>query len=539
MQEPRHPSPPRAALRATLCATLVAALSSVHPSADTYPRQHAIDAVHYRFSITVQEGAGEIEGVAQPTFRIVSPVDVIELDLMNGMTVTTVSANGAAVAFTHQQDRLRLSLPTTARPGTDVTFTIAYGGTPADGLQVFTNIHGERVMFSEGWPNRARHWLPLIDHPYDKATGELIVTAPSQWQVVANGVLVEEVDVDRNRRRTHWRQSVPIASWLYAVGLARFDAHHAGVVRGVPLQTWAFPQDRAAARTLFEETTRRALEFFSDRIGPYPYEKLANVQASGFGGGMENATVIFYGEKGVASGRGPVVHEVAHQWFGNSVTERDWDDVWLSEGFASYFTHLYREHVEGRDAFVAGLQRSREGVLETARKMPDTPVVHNNLNDMKRVLNGLVYEKGSWVLHMLRGEVGTETFWRGIREYYRRYRDANASTDDFRQVIEQVSGRDLKWFFAQWLHRGGNPEVEATWRHDPARKVVSVTVRQLQRGEAYHFTLDRDVVIGDERQRHRIDVDDRSVTIALPAERAPSRIVLDPDTWLLASLKSG
>ena len=158
-------------------------------------------------------------------------------------------------------------------------------------------------------------------------------------------------------RRTHWKQSVPIASWLYALGVARFAVHHYDVVRGIPQQVWVFPQDREQGYDdLRAAPGGRAFEFFSEWIGPYSYEKLAHVQAAGIGGGTEHASAIFYGEKGVASGRAPVVHEVAHQWWGNAVTEKDWDDVWLSEGFATYFTHLYTEQFSGRDAFVRGLR---------------------------------------------------------------------------------------------------------------------------------------------------------------------------------------
>src|SRR4029453_2363263 len=194
------------------------------------------------------------------------------------------------------------------------------------------------------------------------------------------------------------------------IGVAKFDVHHAGLVQNVPLQTWVFPEDRDTGRAVFEDTSRRALDFFSERIGPFPYEKLANVQAAGYSGGMENATTIFYGEKGVAAGGAPVVHEIAHQWFGNSVTERDWDDVWLSEGFATYFALLFTEQFEGRDAFVEGLKRSRAQVLQLEQKLPDTPVIHRNLADMTKVLNNLVYQKGGWTLHMLRNEVGTDKF---------------------------------------------------------------------------------------------------------------------------------
>jgi aminopeptidase N len=528
-------------MRAVFVLAALAVCAPLWASADTYPRQPAVDALHYKFAITLTEDSAQIDGEAAATFRVLAPVAAIELDLISqarglGMSVTSVTRDGSAVAFTHKADRLRLPVPVDARAGDELTYTVSYAGIPADGLKVYTNIHGARVIFSEGWPNRARHWLPMIDHPHDKASGEMIVTAPSKWQVVSNGVLVEQVDLDDTRRRTHWAQRVPLPSWLFALGAARFDAHHAGIVQGVPLQTWAFPEDRIAARTLFEQTSRRAMDFFADRIGPYPYEKLANVQASGFGGGMENATVIFYGEKGVAAGRGPVVHEIAHQWFGNSVTERDWDDVWLSEGFATYFALLYQEQFEGRDAFQAALGSSREAVLAAAQKLPDAAVVHRNLSDMERVLNTLVYQKGGWVLHMLRREIGVENFWAGIREYYRRYRDSNASTDDLRKIMEAASKQDLGPFFTQWLRRGGNPKIDAAWTHHPSRGTVDLTLRQTQPGEPYALNIDVDVVTPAGTRRETVSLKGRAVTVSLKVDAEPSAVAIDPETWLLADI---
>ncbi len=512
-------------------------------SADTYPRQPAIDAIHYRVALTVAPDSPRIQAESVATFRLLAPARDIALDLIAasgdaGMTVGSVTLRGHAVAFSHHGNRLRLPVPDNAAPGQDLVYTIGYGGTPADGLRTLTTNHGDRVMFSENWPNRARHWLPMIDHPYDKATGELIITAPAEFQVVSNGSLVEEIDLGNGQRRTHWRQSVPIASWLYALGVARFDVHHAGIVQSVPLQTWVFPQDRLQGRTVFEETSRRAMDFFSQRVGPYPYEKLANVEAAGITGAMENATAIFYSEQGVASGRPPVVHEIAHQWFGNSVTERDWDDVWLSEGFATYFAHLYTEQFEGRDAFVQGLRQTRTTVLELEAKHPETPVIHRSLADMAHVLNQLVYQKGGWILHMLRAEVGSEAFWTGIREYYRRYRDRNASTDDFRQVMEQVSGRDLGWFYNQWLKRHGTPRLEGTWRYDEAKKAVGVTLTQTQPGDPFRITVEVGLNGGaaDARQVERISFGTSEHTTWLPAGKPPASVVLDPNTWLLADL---
>jgi aminopeptidase N len=504
-------------------------------SADVYPRQPGVDALHYEFRIELQDQSDEITATAVVRLRVLA-ADVQEawLDLATpaqgkGMAVQSVSRAGQPVAFGHTGDRLRLPLAPPAAPGEEVSFTINYRGVPRDGLRFVRNIHGERTVFSENWPDKARAWLPMVDHPYDKATGELIVTAPAHYQVVSNGLLVEETDQGGGLRRTHWRQSVPIASWLFALGVARFAVNHPGSVAGVPLQTWVFPQDRDKGYPLFEATARSAMEFMSEHVGPYPYEKLANVQAAGMGGGTEHASAIFYGEKNVADGRVPVVHEVAHQWWGNSVTERDWDDVWLSEGFATYFTLLHSEKREGRPAFVEGLRRSRETILKLEKSQPGTPVVHPNLADMRRVLNGFVYQKGGWTLHMLRALVGDDAFWAGMRAYYARYREKNASSDEFRAVMEQAAGFELGWFFRQWLQRSGVPRLEGTWRYDaPARQLV-LNVRQTQPGEPYRLTLE----LGVDGRIEKLELAGRERTHRVRSPRAPETVVLDPETRLL------
>ncbi len=509
-------------------------------SADTYPRQPGVDVVHYVFRLRFTEASNEIAGDATITLKITAPsVHEAFLDLTSsatgkGMTVSKVTIANTVVQYAHEANRLRITLPSTS-PGTEVSVNVAYHGTPAAGLRLGENIHGERTVFSENWPDNARHWLPMVDHPYDKATGEFIVTAPAYYQVVANGQLVEEVDLPGNERRTHWRQSVPIASWLYALGLARFAVHYYDVVRGIPQQVWSFPQDRDKAYELFELTGRRAFEYFSDSIGPYSYEKLAHVEAAGLNGGTEHASAIFYGEKGVTDGRGPVVHEVAHQWWGDSVTEKDWDDVWLSEGFATYFTHLYAEQFSGRDAFVRGLKNDISVILREQSDKPDQPVIHRNISDMRQVLNRLVYQKAGWVLHMLRGIVGTDKFWLGIRDYYRRYRNLSASTDDFRQVMEQASGKDLAWFFDQWLKRPGMPKLAGTWRYDAAAKTIEVDIRQTQTGSPYRLPIEIGITSAPGNQ---IRVEPVELTAAqghfqIKAGAEPHAVVLDPNTWLL------
>jgi aminopeptidase N len=527
-----------------MCARLSAAaalfvLVTSPAHADTYPRQPGVDVIHYVFRLAVNDDSDRIAGEATVTFRLVQRVPELTLDLTSaagttGMTVSAVTVDGQSAAFTHAADRLHIPIPAKAAPGEELHATIAYGGVPREGLRLIKNIHGERSMFSENWPNRARQWLPMLDHPYDKATGEFIVTAPAPYQVVANGRLIEELDVAAGVRRTHWKQSVPIASWLYALGVARFAVHHYAEVRGVPQQVWVFPQDRDRGYQVFELTGRRAFEFFSDQIGPYSYEKLAHVQAAGLGGGTEHASAIFYGEKGVAGGRAPVVHEVAHQWWGDAVTEKDWDDVWLSEGFATYFTHLYTERFEGRDTFVRNLRADVQTILTAQKTAPDQPIIHRNLSDMSRVLNRLVYQKGGWVLHMLRGVMGTDKFWDGIREYYSRYRDHNASTDDFRQVMERTSGLQLASFFDQWLKRPGMPSVQGSWRYDAAAKQVRIEVAQTQQGEPYRLPLEIGIVSASGQLRiERFELASASGQWSFAVDAEPGDVRLDPNTWVL------
>ena len=275
-------------------------------------------------------------------------------------------------------------------------------------------------------------------------------------------------------------------------------------------------------------------------MGPFAYDKLAHVEAAGMGGGMESATNIFYGEKGVTAGNAPVVHETAHQWFGNAVTESDWNDVWLSEGFATYFTLLYMEHAAGREAFVIGLRRSRDTVLRIESTQPNTPVVHANFNESGRggPNTQFAYQKGSWVLHMLRDRVGTDAFWRGIRAYYRAHMNGVATSDDLRHAMEDASGQDLASFFTQWLTRSGLPAIEGTWRYDAAARAIVVAVRQTQVADPYDFPLDIGISAASGLPRVvEMQVRGREASMTIPVDVEPASVTLDPNVWLLADLK--
>ena len=520
----------------------------VEVRADTYPKNLRVDIINYRFALELHDQDNRIAGTADVDLRFVAAGETsLRFDLTNqdtatgrGMTVSAVSADGASLAFTHRDNALTITLPRRFEPGQRLRLQIAYAGVPASGLKIANNKHGDRTFFSDNWPDKARNWLPTVDHPYDKATSEMVVTAPAHYQVISHGLLVEETDLPGGRRRTYWRQSVPIAPWLYVLGVARFAVQHVDTFQGKAIQTWVYAQDRDAGFYDFAVPTRDVLQFYSDKVGPFSYEKLANVQSNSVSGGMESASAIFYSEGSVVGDRNVrwrnvVIHEIAHQWFGNAVTESDWNDVWLSEGFATYFTLLYIEHAYGRDEFLSGLESSRQRILEFDKQRPDYRVVHDNLSDMSQVTTGQIYQKGAWILHMLRGIVGDEVFWTGIRSYYRAHQDGHATTADFRGEMERASGRDLRGFFDQWLTRGGLVRLDGDWAYSADAK--SITIRLTQRDRTRIFAMPLQVGVytaGNSTPAiTTVQLSDASHQFQIAAGQRPDRVVLDPNHLVL------
>ncbi|MFZ9504705.1 MAG: M1 family aminopeptidase [Cyclobacteriaceae bacterium] len=522
--------------------------------ADTYPKNTAIDALHYAFAIKLSDQTDVISVTLTMDVRFKGPgVNALRLDLMNlnttasaihsvapgkGMQVSSITRNGESVAFNHSNNVLTIPLSPAPAVNEDRRFVITYSGIPSSGLKIANNKYGERTFFSDNWPDQARHWLAVIDHPYDKATSEFIVTAPNHYQVVSNGLKVEQSDLSDGLRLTHWKQGVPIAPWLYVLGVARFAVQYVDQFEGKSIETWVYAKDRDAGFIDFAEPSKDVLAFYTDYIGPYAYERLANIQSNSVSGGMEAASAILYSESSVSGKKDPrwrnvVIHEIAHQWFGNAVTEFDWDDVWLSEGFATYFTLVYLEHSAGHDEFVRGLIKSREQIISYLSKNPDSPIVHNNLNDMSKVTSALTYQKGAWVLHMLRHKVGEVNFQRGIRSYYKKYFNGNATTNDFRQEMEQASGMDLMAFFKQWLNRDGLPNIKARWKWDPKTKELLVTVSQKQ-SLPFSFPLEFGIRSEDQNiQILKAAVDKSESSFSFPMEKRPLSVSLDPQTKLL------
>ncbi len=541
------------AFRLLALSLITAALFCRPVAADNYPRNPHVDILHYAFQLRLTDENDIVEGKARITVRFLADgISRFHLDLVRrkasergpvetatGMTVTSITRSDSSLAFSHDDDLIWIDMSSPSTTGEQRTYTVSYTGIPADGLVISRNKYDERTFFGDNWPDRAHHWLPTVDHPSDKASCEFIVIAPNHYQVVANGALAEETDLPGGFRLTHWQETAPLATKLMVIGVARFAVQYLDEYDGISVQTWVYPQDREAGFRDFA-LAHPILAFFDKHIGPYSYPKLANVQSKTRYGGMENASAIFYNE---GRGSGPprwseslLAHEIAHQWFGDSVSEADWHHIWLSEGFATYFEDIYMEATYGRDRFVEGMEVSRTRVLRYYGRNPTSPVVDTTLTISNRLLSTNSYQKGAWVLHMLRRLLGDDVWWAGIRTFYIRHQNGNALTVDFQNVMEEVSGEDLSWFFNQWIFQPGQPRYEGFWHYDATAGELKIEVSQAQTdGTFFRMPVEIGVYFpGEDAPRIEVlELNRRENSFTLALDTAPRNVVLDPEVWVL------
>ncbi len=514
-----------------------------------------MDVLHYDVEVVIPPENDRIS--SRTLIRYVNETrgpHPVTLDF-TGLAVEAVLWDGSPLDFTHRDGLLEFEAPGRIGVFDTLQVEVMSRGVPADGLVMRDNVHGQPAAFADNWPNRARFWFPSNDHPSDRATVSFTVHAPEGLRVVANGLQVAEPEPAAPEAAGgieglvtwRWETAVAIPTYLMVIGVADMVVMDQGLAACgqapaspredgcVPVTGWAFPPDTAHARAMFSRAAEM-VDLYTDLFGPYPYEKLANVQSATRFGGMENASAIFYSEEAIAQGRdieGTVAHEIVHQWFGNSVTPADWPHLWLSEGFATYFGAYFWEHSEGRPAMQERLDAAREGYL--ASDVIHRPVVDHEVESLLDLLNRNSYQKGGLVLHMLRWVMGDRNFFRGIRSYYQQHAQGNATTDDLQAAMEEAHGESLEWFFRQWLRSPGYPvfRTEMTW--DQAGGQARVTVRQEQDDAwptfrmpvEFEFRMDG----GVHREVHLVDGREWSRTMTLPGE--PTSVRLDPDGWLL------
>ena len=538
----------RRALATLGVAAAVAMLGDCAPAqiakeATPVPIPDSIDVRHYDLSLTLPESGAVIRGVATLSIAKARGVAALPLDLL--LPIDSVAVNARAVAAAARDSGATIPLDAGAD---SARVTVWYHGAPQDGLIISHDPTGGWQAFGDNWPNRGRHWLPLVDRPGDKATVTWTIDAPAALTVVANGT---RTDSTARGARTVWRWSEthPIPTYVMVIAAARMIATEIPSARCLPMDAGGCvvqhvyrAADVSRVPPAFDEAPRIVL-FYASVVAPFPYERLDHLESSTRFGGMENATAIFYADGTFRRGTMSwplIAHETAHQWFGDAVTERDWPHLWLSEGFATYFAELYGESRSGRDTLVARMRTMRKEILADTRAVATRPVIDTIESDPLALLNTNSYQKGGFVLHMARRLLGDSAFFRGVRSYWLAHRDGNATSDDLRRALEVSSGRELGWFFDQWLRRPGYPELTTSWSYDRQGRRVYLEIAQGPRFGSYRFPLVVEVTKADgstARAMVEVPAQERSrVAVPLDLDAPPARLTLDPDVDLLAAI---
>jgi aminopeptidase N len=498
------------------------------------------DVLHYQLRIVLSDSHDTIVGHQTIKLVVLDNLNELSFDLKGlndqgkGMVVSSVKIAQKALVFRQSFDQLLLNTGNISK-GDSLEIDIHYRGVPIDGLIIGKNRFGERTFFGDNWPNRAHNWFACNDHPSDKARFSFEVYAPKKYEVIANGGGVKITDEGDNMLKWEYTTLFELPTKVAVIGVADFSITTFGPMNseGVEVSAYVYPQNEKEG---FYDLSLApdVMSWFERKIAPYPFERLANVQSTTRYGGMENAGCIFYDEKAIDGKRSMenlIAHEIAHQWFGNSASENGWAHLWLSEGFATYLTNVYIQETKGQKAFYDQLEKDKRRILAFYRKYP-LPVVDTLTEDLNQLLNANAYQKGSWFLHMLRHEIGDSAFWLSVRTYYETYKYSNASTTDFKQVVEQISKKDLDRFFEQWLNTPGHPFLKLDIKKKG--RSARINVEEYGTGYLYHFDLEIEFLLEDgTTYLHKVRMDKPLYSKKLDLPKGFISYKIDPDHKIL------
>jgi aminopeptidase N len=505
---------------------------------------------HYQVNITLDDQLSEIvSATTRIDVSILKPTTLIDLDF-GDLTIDAVTLDSKPVSFTHKDDRLLITLPQRATAGARLAVTVQYHGKPKDGLVLMADKDGKPSAIGDSWPNRVHHWIPALDHPSAKATVTFNITAPARYEVVANGRLTN-VGVFEGDMRRLWTytEGVPIPPYCMMIGVGQFARFEPPVITPLPFSYYVPHVDAPVAMKGFAPAIP-SVAFFSQTIAPYPYEKLALIVGATRYGGMENSSAIVFTSTmfnprasakmsetfGIPVGTTTLIaHEIAHQWFGDSVTESTWADLWLSEGFATYFAGLFLQRYESEAAFQAYMEDAAETAFKY-EKTTRTSIFDRDTEDLMKLLNANNYQKGAWVLHMLRSRLGDQAFFGGLRDYYHAHASATASTEDLRGALEKASGQDLRAFFTRWVYDSGHPQYELKW-YWLGSKELRVVLSQLQFGNAFTDPVPVTISTAHGKRDVVLKPTGKLLIERIPLRDKPLSIEVDPRNTLLDEAK--
>lgn len=549
--------------RTEACATALSALQHAGGAAALAPLDAAgrrkfapdrlVDILHLKIDLTPDFKARSIKAAATLTLKpIEKPLSELSLDAVS-LAVDKVTGTPALSSWESTDTHLIVSFEKPVAPGKEVSLVVEYSAHPTQGLYFRTPENGtdpgDLHLFTQGEINEASHWFPIHDAPNEKFTSEIICHVPEGMTVISNG---REVSATKNATNAlvahHWKQEKVHSSYLISLVAGYFgklEDHH----RDLPMAFHAPPSQIADAAEVFKDT-RDAMEFFEKEIGvPYPWAKYDQVAVQGFMfGGMENtsATTLTDGAlhpkevENLHDEHGLVAHELAHQWFGDLVTCKDWAHAWLNEGFATYYAHLYEGHKNGHDAFLYSLRQSASFLSQDAAS-DKRPTVDREYDRPLDLFGYTIYSKGGWILHMLRHELGEDLYRRCIRTYLERHALGNVVTEDLNRVIEELSGRSFDSFFDQWVFHPHHPELELQYSWDQKTRMARVTVHQTQplseKLGLFDFPLTIRFRLGNVNLDRTVRVRQKDEDFHFALASAPDLVRIDPDYALLARIR--
>ncbi|MDT4953024.1 MAG: aminopeptidase [Acidobacteriota bacterium] len=542
-------------LRQTLALAFLLLTSFTLALADRHER--VVDSwrpTHYNVTLTLNDQLTEITRAQTEIYITIlkGPLGTLDLDF-GEMPVDSVMVKNSPARFEQQSGHLNVQLPVPANMNERLTIIVNYHGHPKDGLILTADKAGKPSATGDNWPDRVHNWIPCLDHPSAKATVSFNVTAPARDTVVANGQLAATRNNSDSTRTWTYTEARPIPPYCMIIAVGEYAQSQPSTLTVTPLQYYVPLTDRDYAVQGFSAAPL-SLSLFSEEVAPYPYEKLALIVGATRFGGMENSSAIVFAsnlfdartEAQPASRRFNIrrgivettAHEIAHQWFGDSVSISTWSDLWLSEGFATYFAGLFVERYEGKDAFREYMKRAAERYFayELERR---APIYDTETEDLFKLLNRNNYEKGAWVLHMLRGTLGDAAFFKGIRAYYHAHENGTATTEDLRIALEKASGIDLKEFFARWVYASGHPhyEVAWTWQSVKAKRgVLTIQLRQTQTDAPFLTPLPVEIITSEGTQRAMLKPNGKETTTRIPLTSQPTDVRIDPDEIILKEL---
>jgi aminopeptidase N len=511
-----------------------------------------MDIRDIRLDLKVDVQKKTVDGEATIQLRDKQPTQSVRLNAVGFEIQEVTLASGSQTAvpakYAYDGSYLIVNLGSRWHPGQDGTLRVRYRlDNPKSGLHFFAPSKSEPdaplLVWSQGESTFNRYWFPCFDQPDQRQTSQLVVTVPEGFEVVSNGKLLGRKPNADKTVTFDWRQDKPHPAYLVTLVVGQFD-----VVEeewdGIPVMYYVPKGRRDEVAPTFAHT-REMLTFFSHRFGiHYPWDKYAQVMCYQFGGGMENTSATTMGDRILLDQRSLldrtsdwiISHEMAHQWWGDMVTCRDWSHTWLNEGFASYAEALWAEHDKGRDEYAHNMYQKAGGAISGGKTRP---IMDRHYTSPDSMFDNRSYPKGAWVLHMLRQHVGDEPFFKGLAQYGNAFRFQSAETDDFRRVMERTTGRDLERFFYDWLERPGNPDVSVSIEEIPDSQQARVVIKQTQAGEAFHIPLK--LVFHCEASRTPTVIEqemtDKELTIQVPLSSTLVRVDTDPDQALLTDLK--